>query len=510
MMRSFLLLLVLLTGCAAPVYQADKTYNLTLLHTNDHHGRFWANNDGEWGLAARATIIANLRKELDAQDSAVLLLDAGDVNTGVPQSDMLDAEPDFKGMNRLQYDAMAVGNHEFDNDLATIRKQESWVNFPFLSANIYKDNKRLFRPYIIRDMGGLKVAILGLTTKDTPFKSKMEGHTNTEFRDPIAEAALLVPELRKQAQVVIALTHMGHYPNERHGVDAPGDVTLARQVPGIDLIIGGHTQLPLFKADIQNGTIIVQAHEWGRYVGRVDLSVKNNKVELKEYQLIPVNHKDQQVKIVEDQAMHSFLKPYKEKGDKTLKVKVGKTDVKLDGDRNVVRNQETNLGNLVTESYRTKFNADIGLANSGGVRDNIPAGDIAYEHILMVLPFGNDIVTVKLNGKDLQTYLASVLAIAPGSGSFPQISGIEADFNAKTKRFKKLVVANKPINAKQIYTVALPSFVAKGGDKWPDLTPFGIQSYGFMDADVLREYLSKIGDVKGSAFGPFGKVKVQY
>lgn len=510
MMRSFLLLLVLLTGCAAPVYQADKTYNLTLLHTNDHHGRFWANNDGEWGLAARATIIAKLRKELEAQDASVLLLDAGDVNTGVPQSDMLDAEPDFKGMNRLKYDAMAVGNHEFDNDLATIRKQESWVNFPFLSANIYKDNKRLFRPYIIRDMGGLKVAILGLTTKDTPFKSKMEGHTNTEFRDPIAEAALLVPELRKQAQVVIALTHMGHYPNERHGMDAPGDVTLARQVPGIDLIIGGHTQLPLFKADIQNGTVIVQAYEWGRYVGRVDLTIKNGTVALKDYQLIPVNHKDQQVKIVEDQAMHSFLKPYKEKGDKTLKVKVGKTDVKLDGDRNVVRNQETNLGNLVTEAYRTKFNADIGLANSGGVRDNIPAGDIAYEHILMVLPFGNDIVTVKLSGKDLQTYLSSVLAIAPGSGSFPQMSGVEADFNAKTKRFKKLVVANKPINAKKIYTVALPSFVAKGGDKWPDLTPFGIQSYGFMDADVFREYLSKIGEVKGSAFGPFGKVKVQY
>lgn len=253
MLRSTLLLFVLLAGCAAPVYQAEKTYNLTLLHTNDHHGHFWANGDGEWGLAARATLVSQLRAQLQAQDTSVLLLDAGDVNTGVPQSDMLDAEPDFKGMNRIGYDAMAVGNHEFDNDLATIRKQEDWVDFPFLSANIYKDNKRLFKPYIIKNVDGLKVAILGLTTKDTPFKSKMEGHTNTEFRDPIAEAALLVPELRKKAQIVIALTHMGHYPDEKHGLDAPGDVTLARQVPGIDLIIGGHTQLPLFKPDIQNG-----------------------------------------------------------------------------------------------------------------------------------------------------------------------------------------------------------------------------------------------------------------
>ncbi len=511
MMRSLLLALLVLAGCAAPAYQADKTYHLTLLHTNDHHGRFWTNSDGEWGLAARATLIAQLRSQLEAQDTSVLLLDAGDVNTGVPQSDMLDAEPDFKGMNRLDYDAMAVGNHEFDNDLATIRKQESWVNFPFLSANIYKDNKRLFRPYIIKNIDGLKVAILGLTTNDTPLKSKMEGHTNTEFRDPIAEAALLVPELRKKAQIVIALTHMGHYPDEKHGLDSPGDVTLARKVPGIDLIIGGHTQLPLFKPDVQNGTIIVQAHEWGKYVGKVDLSIANGKVNLKHYELIPVNHKDQKTKIVEDASMKSFLKPFKKSGDKTLLVKVGSTEVKLEGDRAVVRNQETNLGNLVTEAYRAKFNADLGLANSGGVRDSIKAGDITYETVLTVLPFGNDIVTVKLTGKDLKNYLTRVLAeLTPGSGSYPQFAGLEADFNAKTKQFRKLVVANKPLEAKRIYIIALPSFVAKGGDKWPDLSSFGLQSYGFMDADVLREYLTKVGLIKAADFGPFGKVKVKY
>jgi 5'-nucleotidase/UDP-sugar diphosphatase len=511
MMRSMLLLLVLLTGCAAPVYQAEKTYHFTLLHTNDHHGHFWTNSDGEWGLAARATLIAQLRSQAKAQDTSVLLLDAGDVNTGVPQSDMLDAEPDFKGMNRIGYDAMAVGNHEFDNDLSTIRKQENWVDFPFLSANIYKDNKRLFKPYIIKNVNGLKVAILGLTTKDTPLKSKMEGHSNTEFRDPITEASLLVPELRKKAQIVIALTHMGHYPDEKHGLDAPGDVTLARQVPGIDLIIGGHTQLPLFKPDIQNGAIIVQAYEWGKYVGKVDLSITNGKVSLKHYELIPVNHKDQKEKIAEDQKMKSFLKSFKDVGDKTLLVKVGSTQARLEGDRAVVRNQETNLGNLVTEAYRAKFNADLGLANSGGIRDSMKAGDITYETVLTVLPFGNDIVTVKIGGQDLKNYLTRVLSeLTPGSGSYPQFSGLEVDFNAKTKQFKKLAVANKPLDPKRTYTLALPSFVAKGGDKWPDLSTYGLQSYGFTDADVFKEYLTKNGEVQANAFGPFGKVKVKY
>jgi 5'-nucleotidase/UDP-sugar diphosphatase len=106
MSRISFLLLFILVSCASP-YQPEKTYSLTLLHTNDHHGRFYANRDGEWGLAARSTLIQKLRTDIEKNDGNVLLLDAGDVNTGVPQSDMLDAEPDFKGMARLKYDAMA-------------------------------------------------------------------------------------------------------------------------------------------------------------------------------------------------------------------------------------------------------------------------------------------------------------------------------------------------------------------------------------------------------------------
>jgi 5'-nucleotidase/UDP-sugar diphosphatase len=180
-------------------------------------------------------------------------------------------------------------------------------------------------------------------------------------------------------------------------------------VPGIDVIIGGHTQKPLFKPDVQNGTIIVQAHEWGKYVGLVDLQIKNNKVSLQRYKLLPVNHKDQKVKLAEDQKMKDFLAPYKARGDKTLLVDVGATAVRLEGDRNIVRSQETNLGNLIAEAYREKFNAHLGLTNSGGVRESIPAGKITYENVLSVLPFGNDIVTAKLSGSELKTYLARIL-----------------------------------------------------------------------------------------------------
>lgn len=508
-MKYSLLILLFIFSCSTP-YQADKTYKLTLLHTNDHHGRFWANQNGEWGLAARYTLVQDIRQMAKKDNSEILLLDAGDVNTGIPQSDMLHAEPDFKGMNRLNYDAMAVGNHEFDNDIKTIRKQESWSNFPFLSANIYYKNKRMFKPYIIKNLSGFKVAIIGLTTIDTPFTSKLGMNSDILFTDPIEEAKKIVPELKTKAHLIIALTHMGHYEDEQNGSNSPGDVTLARQVDGIDLIIGGHSQKPLFKPDIQNNTIIVQAHEWGKYVGRVDLLIKNKKITLKKYELIAVNHKDSANKIAEDQGMLKFLAPFKAKGDKTLLVKVGSTEEKLIGDRDIVRKQQTNLGHLIAEAYRLKFNADIGLTNSGGIRDSISKGDINYEHVLTVLPFGNDIVTTKMSGKELKNYLQKILSeLLPESGSYPQFAGIELAFNKKTQVFSKLVIANKPIDLNKKYTVALPSFIASGGDKWPDLRPIGLKAYGFTDAAVLREFLTSKSVITKNQFKP-SQIKVQY
>jgi 5'-nucleotidase/UDP-sugar diphosphatase len=127
-----------LVSLPAQAYEKDKTYKITILHTNDHHGHFWRSEYGEYGLSAQKTLVDGIRKEVAAQGGSVLLLSGGDINTGVPESDLQDAEPDFRGMNLIGYDAMAVGNHEFDNPLSVLRQQEKWAKFPFLSANIYQ------------------------------------------------------------------------------------------------------------------------------------------------------------------------------------------------------------------------------------------------------------------------------------------------------------------------------------------------------------------------------------
>jgi 5'-nucleotidase/UDP-sugar diphosphatase len=158
-----------LVSLPAQAYEKDKTYKITILHTNDHHGHFWRSEYGEYGLSAQKTLVDGIRKEVAAQGGSVLLLSGGDINTGVPESDLQDAEPDFRGMNLIGYDAMAVGNHEFDNPLTVLRQQEKWAKFPFLSANIYQKStgERLFKPWALFKRQDLKIAVIGLTTDDT-------------------------------------------------------------------------------------------------------------------------------------------------------------------------------------------------------------------------------------------------------------------------------------------------------------------------------------------------------
>ena len=205
-------------------------------------------------------------------------------------------------------------------------------------------------------------------------------------------AKTLIPKLRKQADIIIAITHMGHYKNGNHGGNAPGDVSLARAVPGIDVIVGGHSQNPLFKPDVQNGTLILQAHEWGKYVGRLDLTYEDGKITHSSYKLIPVNLKkntpDQHSKnrLIEDDIPQDpdLLTPYQEKGEQALNTQIGKATGDFIGDRHQIRHKETNLGNLIARTMKEAAHADLAVMNSGGIRDSLPEGAITYKSVLKV------------------------------------------------------------------------------------------------------------------------------
>ena len=524
-------LLLGLAGCVSTpaTRQADpRGTAITILHTNDHHGRFWRNAQGEYGMAARKTVVDSIRAEVAAAGGYTLLLDGGDVNTGVPESDLQDAVPDFKGMNLLGYDAMAVGNHEFDKPAAVLAMQRQLASFPLLSANIYRGNQRAFDAYKLFNLGGVRVAVMGLTTEDTRRMGNPEHMQGLEFRSPIAEAGALVPELRRQADVVIAATHMGHYPNGRHGQLAAGDVEMARTVAGLDLVVGGHSQNPVCMAaenvrneayipggacqpDRQNGTWIVQAHEWGKYVGRADFVYRNGSFTLVRYALIPINLKPAAdtagatppygAPIAESAQMLALLQPYQTFGQERLQVPVGRSDAQLDGDRSVVRQRATNLGQIIGQSMIEQTGADFAVINAGGIRDSLPAGTITYKDILKVLPFGGPLATVRMRGSEVLDYLQQAARMQRGSGGFAHLRGVELTLTGDT--LQQARIQGTVVQPDKTYTMVINHFMGVGGDGYPVLTAHpGYVNTGFVDGEALRAFVSAHSPIVAARFAP--------
>lgn len=538
--------LALLTAFAlasqpAQAYEKDKTYKITILHTNDHHGHFWRSEYGEYGLAAQKTLVDSIRKEVAQEGGSVLLLSGGDINTGVPESDLQDAEPDFRGMNLIGYDAMAVGNHEFDNPLTVLRQQEKWAKFPFLSANIYQKStgERLFKPLAIFTRQDIKIAVIGLTTDDTAKIGNPEYFTDIEFRKPAEEAKVVIQELNmnEKPDVIIAATHMGHYDNGDHGSNAPGDVEMARSLPAgsLAMIVGGHSQDPVCMAsenkkqvnyvpgtpcapDKQNGIWIVQAHEWGKYVGRADFEFRNGEMKMVNYQLIPVNLKKKVTwdngkservlytpEIAENPQMLSLLTPFQNKGKAQLEVKIGSVNGFLEGDRSKVRFVQTNMGRVILAAQIARTGADFGVMSGGGIRDSIEAGDITYKSVLKVQPFGNIVVYADMSGKEVVDYLTAVAQMKPDSGAYPQFANVS--FVAKEGKLTDLKIKGEPVDPAKTYRMATLSFNATGGDGYPriDNKP-GYVNTGFIDAEVLKEFIQQNSPLDAAAFAPKGEV----
>ena len=498
---------------------------LTILHTNDHHGRFWKNSEGEYGMAARKTLVDAIKAEVAKKNGCVLLLSGGDINTGVPESDIQDAVPDFKGMNLLGYDAMAVGNHEFDNKLETFFMQEDIADFPFLSANVYSpktreciannncndEPKRIVKPYLVSEKcAGLKIGLLGLTTNET--RSTYQEFDKLDFRNPIDEAKKILPTLKQNTDLIIALTHMGHYslPEEK---DKMGDIRLANETTGIDVIVGGHSQEPLFKPDVQNGTLILQAYEWGKWLGRLDLNynIRTKTLTMDRYALLPVNLKavDPETgessfalqEIPEDQDMLALLKPYQDRGQDELLVTIGSIDQSLDGSRAVVRNQPAPIAELINSAILKKTSADIAIFNGGGIRDSLPAGTLSYRSTLMIHPFGNTLTTVELTESELKAFMQNVVAmVEPNSGSYPHLKGITVKLNEQGL-IEKMKIAGVMSQSNKKYKVSMSSYMA--GETYGTLTPNKHPSYydtGYTMALSLRDYIEANTPLKAATY----------
>ena len=526
-------------GCTSATTneKTSSTQYLTVLHTNDNHGRFWHNEKGEYGMAARKTLLDQLRSEAKIKGHAVLLLSGGDINTGIPESDLQHAEPDFKGMSLLGYDAMALGNHEFDNPLSVLAKQQNWANFPLLSANIVEKSsgKNAFDAYKIFEKNGLTIAVIGLTTTDTAKIGNPQYIGHLEFKDPVPVTANLAKEIKAKynPDITIAVTHMGHFIDAKHGINAPGDVTLARSLPAntLDMIIGGHSQEPVCmasenvnndsfkpglacKPDQQNGTWIMQAHEWGKYVGKAEFKLENGELSLLDYKLMPVNlyvektQADGTLKevlaneyIKPDPSLKAFLAKYQAIGAKQIEGTIGSVDARLEGDRNKVRYQQTNLARVIIQAQMNVVGADFGLISGGGIRSSIDAGEISYKDILKVHPFKNRITYMDWQGAELLDYLNTVTSFPADAGAYLQYHKLS--FERKNGNLINVFIDGKPFDKSKTYRMSLNSYNASGGDGYPTINTLkGFVSTDETDAQALKTFISQHSPIKAAEFAP--------
>ncbi|MBT1248579.1 MULTISPECIES: bifunctional UDP-sugar hydrolase/5'-nucleotidase [unclassified Thermosipho (in: thermotogales)] len=475
---------------------------ISIFHINDTHGHAWAFSEYHNPNIGGFAVIASIIDEERAKNPNVLFLHAGDINTGVPESDLLNALPDIFALNRMKLDAVAVGNHEFDKSRDVLMYQMSIAKFPFLSANIYKDGKPFFTPYIIKNVGGIKVAIFGLTTEETAILEPLFSK-DLEFKNAIEVAKQLVPELRKKADIVIALTHLGM------GQAYEGNYTtseeLAKEVDGIDIIVDGHSHTKLNEAKVINNTILIQAWEWGKIVGKLDLDVENGKIKEWSWTSIPVNLKVYKGKDKNGNSMYEFVgKEYKPAeyvkvpldyfakiGSKKLDTVIGETKVLLDGERKHVRSGDTNLGHLITDAMMWKTGADIAFQNGGGIRASIKPGKITIRNILTVLPFGNTVYVMKMKGSEVIKVLEYAAKLPEGKGAWLHVGGLT--FKSENGKVTEVMVNGKPLEMDKVYTVVTNNYMASGGDGYSMLSENKASGYdtGFVLADVVVEYIQK-------------------
>ncbi|XP_063168612.1 5'-nucleotidase [Candoia aspera] len=531
-----LLLLVAVLFCAALSVGAGS-FELTILHTNDVHARVeqtsrdsgkCAGQDCYGGVARRATKIQEIR----ATHRNVLLLDAGDQYQGTVWFSYFKGLEVVRFMNSLGYDAMALGNHEFDNGLeGLLDPLLKYVNFSIVSANI-KVKKQLannitgyFLPYKIINVGSEKVGIVGYTTKETPVLSNPG--PDLLFQD---EVAALQPHVDKLITLginkVIALGHSGFIV----------DQLIAQKVKGVDVVIGGHTNTFLYTGTPPSNEVpagkypfmvtsddgrqvpVVQAYAFGKYLGNLNVIFDDEGNVIKASGNPILLNKD----IPEDPAVKAEVNRMKIQLQNFSSQEIGKTVVYLNGTTQACRFQECNMGNLICDAvvYSNLRHPDddqwnhvsMCILNGGGIRSPIDEqannGIITLEELIAVLPFGGTFDLLQIKGSVLrEAFEHSVHRHGQGTGEMLQVSGIKVVYDLSQSPGSRVVSLKVlctecrvpvyvPLEMEKTYKVLLPSFLAGGGDGYHMLKGGSSNhSSGDLDVSIVSSYITRMGKV---------------
>lgn len=461
--------------------------HITLLQLNDVYQISPVDKGARGGLARVATLV----KQTEAKNPNTFLVLGGDTLSPSIASNLFQGKQMIEVWNQLGLDVATLGNHEFDfgNDVLLARMQES--QFPWLAANVLDSATSkpfgTLLPYVIKDVQGIKLGFMGLLTADTAHAS--HPGPSVVFRDPITTACETVTRMRQEgAELIVAVTHLS----------MEQDKELARSMPPgrIALILGGHEHTLL--QSMAQGTPIFKMGSDARNLGRFDVYIDpdTRQVQSMDWEVIPVT-----AQIAEDPAVAATAKKYEDQVNAALGQTIGETQVELDARQQTNRNMETNLGNFIADAYRSRMAADAAILNGGSVRSNTTygPGKLTRRDVQSILPFGNPVVKVEVNGRQIKDALENGVSRLgeEEAGRFPQVSGLQFEYDGRNpagSRVTKVLVNGQPLNEFKVYTLASSAYLIQGGD---DYAMFANPKYlvnpegAPLDADVVEAAITQ-------------------
>ena len=508
----------------------DLKGKLVVIHTNDMHGHYEVDEDS-LGISS----VKALKHYYQAQGASVLLLDAGDFSQGTNLVNYYDGLDAVHFLNAAGYDAVTLGNHEFDFGFDALQQMAQTAEFPILDANII--NKETGEPYFgdnaVFDLNAMKVGVFGLDTPETQTKSSPKNVQDVTFLDNAelyACAQAQVDALKAQdCDYIICLSHLGV--DEESAGRRSADVAL--NVSGIDLFVDGHSHTRIDGGFDINGTKIVSTGEYLEKIGVVIYDGKKTKAKLV----------DELYNIGGCPEMDAFVKTFADVVDEAYAGTFAATTNLLDGERAPgVRTMETNLGDFAADSYKyiaqtyaeehnLGITIDGAIQNGGGIRATIPAGDISMDTLYTVFPYGNTISIVTLTGAQLLEALeASCSACPEALGGFPQVSGIVFTLNTAVpyeegaqypdstyfapanagSRVQIETVGGKAFDPNAVYNIAVNNFMADVGDTYYVFTQASkVIDTEVVDAEGLISFVNSLNGVIGDEYAaPKGNIKI--
>ncbi len=509
----------LVTLCLTATTAAAE-YNLTILHTNDFHARFEPiskydstcraedNEAGECfgGSARLATAIAEAR----ARSENPVLLDGGDQFQGTIFYTYYKGRMAAEMMNTLGYDAMTVGNHEFDDGPDVLREFAGMLDFPILLANADLSGEPELKEEIVKsaiiEKNGEKLGLIGLAPQNT--HELASPGDNIIFTDPVGAVQAEVDRLTGEGvNKIIVLSHSGYNI----------DLNIASNTTGVDVIVGGHSNTRLEAGDntaagsyptMVGDTAVVQAYAYGKYLGELNVTFDDDgKVVSAAGAPILLD-----ASVAEDEAVKARITEAAAPLDEIRNRVVAQAAAPINGDRAVCRTSECEMGNLVADATLDRVKAqgvEIAFMNGGGLRASIDKGEVTMGEVLTVLPFQNTLSTFSVTGATMIEALENgVSDIEGGAGRFPQVAGMSFTYDLTApagSRVREVMVGGEPIYPKRKYFVASNNFLRNGGDGY-SMFKDADDAYDFGPdlADVVAEYL-----IQNTPYEPYidGRIK---